>query len=566
MDDQATQNSIDESSSVTGRWPVSFRLKQPKPKQQGGHGHEPKDAGPSKQLWWSYDLYRGPRNQKPKVLYARSKPESEEIAEAFGNEKVLGFDMEWPSYDGTNSKEGRLQDKIGVITIACENKIALFHLGAYTGNSPSDFIGPALRRLIESPDIVKAGVNILAADFRRLRDFYGLEPKGAVELSHLHNLVTHGASGEFSLCTTKLCALGEQVQTHLGLPLKKSSVRTSNWSQRKQLSREQKSYAASDAYAGFMLYHYLNYLRLSMEPRPPPLLYAERYRSIDVPGRGTGLLLQLDNPDDRTCLTVLRAVDFFEGRHDATHTVEIAPWPRNIELVESQDSSSPAPASQGRNNVPSGPRRSRGSVPSRRQTRRPRKQPNLLRKLKDHRDRIAKQRRLETWKIIHNSALELVAKHRPENEMDLMQLKGIGPQTVKKYGAAILNIVAIHVAEEQAPIDTEAQSDNEVSGRDDDGDDTVSVEERPAHLPEEVRSSSSNPGTLATRAVQQIVPGSGSQSDPIELDGEADAAPPESPSQRALKRRRTPSGPRHGLLRYFKVGKNYNREATIHKP
>ncbi|KAH8760486.1 ribonuclease H-like domain-containing protein, partial [Diaporthe sp. PMI_573] len=382
----------------------------------------------SKQLWWSHDLYRGPRNQKPKVLYARSKAESEEIARGFSQEQVLGFDMEWPSYDGTNSQDSRLQDRIGVIAMACEDKIALFHLGAYTGKSPSDFIGPVLRALIESPVIMKAGVNILAADFRRLQEYLGLQPQGAVELSHLHNLVTHGATGEFSMCTTKLCALGEQVQTHLGLPLKKSSVRTSNWSQRKQLTREQKSYAASDAYAGFMLYHYLNYMRLSMEPKPPLPLYAEKYRFVDLPRSGTALLLQLDDPGDRTSLKVIRAVDFFQGRHGAIHTIDIVSQSTQAALE---------------------PMRSGRSGPSPRKTKPSRRQPqSLIHKLKAHRERIAKQRRLDTWKIIHNSALDLIATHRPENETALMRLKGAGPQTVKKYGAAILNIVAIHVEQE----------------------------------------------------------------------------------------------------------------------
>lgn len=530
---------MDQMSAFTSeKWPLSFRLKRPKLKEHGNDGHE------SKQPWWSYDLYRGPRNQKPRVFYARSRAESEEIAEEFIHEKVLGFDMEWPSYDATNSKEDRLQAKIGVITVACEDKIALFHFGAYVGKKASDFIGPVLRALIESPDIVKAGVNILAADFRRLQDHFDLQPQGAMELSHIHNLVTHGTGRDFSACTTKLCALDEQVQTHLGLPLKKSRVRTSNWSQKKKLSREQKSYAASDAYAGFMLYHYLNHLRLSMDPMPPPPLYAERYRLVDVPRRGTALLLQLDNPDDRSCLNVIRAVDFFEGRHEATYTVEIAPRtirPGNSDLEEPRDSSPPNSSSQGTSNAPSGPRRFGRLAPPSRKTKTTRKQPSsLLHKLKAHREKIAKQRRLETWKIIHNSALELVAKHRPNNELVLMQLKGVGPQTVKKYGAAILNIVAIHVEEEKASAGAE-QTDDKSSGDDLDGYETVSRVERPGDAREDLRCPSPTPGTAAIHPVQRIMPGSGSRSDPIELGGSADIISAKSSSQPALKRKRTPS-------------------------
>lgn len=530
---------MDKTSDFTPeKWPLSFRLKRPKLKEHANDGHQ------LKQPWWSYELYRGPRNQKPRLFYARSRAESEEIAERFSQEQVLGFDMEWPSYDSTNSKEGRLQDKIGVIAIACEDKIALFHLGAYTGKKPSDFIGPVLRALIESPDIVKAGVNILAADFRRLQDHFDLQPQGAMELSHTHNLVTHGTSRDLSACTTKLCALDEQVRTHFGLPLKKSRVRTSNWSQKKKLSREQKSYAASDAYAGFMLYHYLNHLRFSMDPVPPPPLFAESYRSIDVPRRGTALLLQLDDPDNRICLSVIRAVDFFEGRREATYTVENAPRPirpGNPDLEDEQDSSPPDSSSQGTSNAQSGARRFGRLAPPSRKTKTTKKQPNsLLHKLKAHREKIAKQRRLETWKIIHNSALELVAKHRPDNELALIQLKGIGPQTVKKYGAAILNIVAIHAEQEKTSVEAE-QTDDESPGREVDGNETASGVEGPGDTREFHRRPSPTPGRPAIRAVQRIMPGSGSRSDPIELGDPADIISAKSPSQPALKRKRTPS-------------------------
>ncbi|KAG8163089.1 hypothetical protein KVR01_007567 [Diaporthe batatas] len=546
------------SSFQSATWPLSFRLKQPKPGEHDGDGHE------SKQQWWSYELYRGPRNRKPKVLYARSRAESEEIAEGFSQEQVLGFDMEWPSYDAANSNGGRLQDKIGVIAIACEDKIALFHLGAYAGRSPDDFIGPVLRAIIESPAIIKAGVNILAADFRRLKDHFYLRPQGAMELSHLHSLVTHGTSGEFNLCTTKLCALGEQVRVHLGLPLKKSSVRTSNWSQKKQLSREQKSYAASDAYAGLMLYHYLDHLRLSMEPQPPPPLYAERYRSIDLPGRGTALLLQLDIPQSRTNLKVIRAADFLEGRRDATYAAEIAP--QSPDCQGSQRISSPAPPGQEIGNPTS--RRGNSGHPARtsRKTKTPKKQPNsLLHKLKAHRDRIAKHRRLDKWKIIHNSALELIAKHRPENEMALMQLKGVGPQTVKKYGAAILNLVAIHVEQEKSPSEVD-DSIGEIPSSDLDSDGAVSRVNGPGDQREAGRQSSPDSGTSGTRPVQQSLVGRGSGSHPIELGGSTDADSAEASSERALKRQHISTGPRHGLLKYFRVNKDARAENVSRKP
>lgn len=175
---------------------------------------------------------------------------------------------------------------------------------------------------------------------------------------------------------------------------------------------------------------------------------------------------------------------------------------------------------------------------SRDKTKTPRKKPNsLLNKLKAHRDRIAKQRRLDRWKIIHNSALELIAKYRPENEMALMQLKGVGPQTVKKYGAAILNIVGIHVEKEKGSVDAD-ESDGEVPNSTLNRDGSGSHVDGPGDLREAVRRLNPESGTPDSHPVQQIIVGRGSRSDPIELGGSADDVSAEASSRPALKRQR----------------------------
>lgn len=100
------------------QWPLTYRLKLPS--QQIGYGGAPRKR------WWSHELYRGPENKPVKILYSKDKAQSETIAQQFLNEPVLGFDMEWP-WDSHNKH--RLQDKIGLIQVACEDKIALFHIG-----------------------------------------------------------------------------------------------------------------------------------------------------------------------------------------------------------------------------------------------------------------------------------------------------------------------------------------------------------------------------------------------------------------------------------------------------
>lgn len=60
-------------------WPLSFR----------------DTAKPSSRArFWSHETYRGPDDQPVKIMYSRTKLESEEIAQEFLGESILGFDME----------------------------------------------------------------------------------------------------------------------------------------------------------------------------------------------------------------------------------------------------------------------------------------------------------------------------------------------------------------------------------------------------------------------------------------------------------------------------------------
>lgn len=158
-----------------------------------------------------------------------------------------------------------------MIQIASESKIGLFHIGIHEGQTTDDIIAPSLRKIIESPDIVKVGVKIFMgdADLLRLRIHLGLQSRGAFELSHLWRLINYVPNQSRALMTY-LQALGKQVQEILGLPLNKDpSVRMSNWN--RPLSEQQRVYAADDAYAGLMLFHCMNAKRANMLPVPPPL-------------------------------------------------------------------------------------------------------------------------------------------------------------------------------------------------------------------------------------------------------------------------------------------------------
>ncbi|OSS46922.1 hypothetical protein B5807_08830 [Epicoccum nigrum] len=266
--------------SEKARWPLSFEI-QPhlRHQTQQSLGTE---ADKPKARWWSHLLYRGPNDQKVKILYSKTKADSEVLAKQFLEEKVVGFDMEWPWND--RRLPNKLQNKIGLIQVATEDKVALFHIGLHPGKTTDDIIAPSLRRLIESPAIGKIGVGILNADFARLSKFFKLQPKGAIELSHLHRLVTFGGSKP-ALVSTKMTSLAHQVEQHLKHPLYKGDVRTSNWS--RPLTQEQIKYAAGDAYAGIQLYHCLNYKRLQMKPTPPFPIHADKYQGYKLAGIGS---------------------------------------------------------------------------------------------------------------------------------------------------------------------------------------------------------------------------------------------------------------------------------------
>ncbi|KAK7753787.1 hypothetical protein SLS62_004152 [Diatrype stigma] len=186
--------------------------------------------------YWSHAFYRDPEKNRPQVFYSTTIEESEVLAQKFLHEPVLGFDGEWCSW--YPKPDTPLKSIFSLLQVASEDKIGLFHIARHEGETPEDLIAPSLRKIIESPDIIKTGVKIHGADLLRLQQYFHLNPQGGFELSNLHRLVTH-------MPGSGLVALAKQVQYHLGLPLSKGPVRTSNWM--RPLSPEQKFYAADDA-------------------------------------------------------------------------------------------------------------------------------------------------------------------------------------------------------------------------------------------------------------------------------------------------------------------------------
>jgi hypothetical protein len=222
--------------------------------------------------FWSARLYRGPDGQSLITHYCRSLEVAERVAQHFLNEKVLGFDIEWRPFSGVTN----IKLNASLIQLACEDRVALFHISQFQGSTPEELMPPTLKIILENPNIYKVGVAV-KGDFSRLRKYLNVEAHGVFELSRLHNLVELHATDPTKL-SKKLIGLSAQVLQHLQLPLYKgeqlqddpddtANVRRSDWS--KLLDVQQIHYAASDAYAGFRLFHILEWKRKQLRPTPP---------------------------------------------------------------------------------------------------------------------------------------------------------------------------------------------------------------------------------------------------------------------------------------------------------
>jgi ribonuclease D len=406
---------LDDEKSLTepakhdkARWPLAFNLQPPKQSGQPSLQTFGFDSSRTpKKCWWSHRMYRGPENKPVQILYSKTKADSETIARQFLNESVIGFDMEWPWNDW---KRPDLQNKIGLIQVAIEDKIALFHIGLHPGKTVDDIIAPSLRKLIEDPKIGKLGVGVLSADFARLRRFFHLKPRGAVELSHLYRLTKFG-SWKPELVSTKLVSLARLVEDQLGYPLYKGDVRTSNWS--KPLSKDQIDYAAGDAYAGYMLYHCMNYKRFQMRPAPALPIHAEQYLEYGLSGI---MPLRLDaKAKDGTMMT---SETFFK--------VPMADSVSSKSKTKDKKTSSATKPKK-----PAIPKELTDSTSQ-----------ALYSELVSRRSYLAEKAGVQVYRITTNPVLVQLALTRPVDKDQLLAIKGIGAKQQETYGQVWLDVIS----------------------------------------------------------------------------------------------------------------------------
>ncbi|XP_022354487.1 Werner syndrome ATP-dependent helicase [Enhydra lutris kenyoni] len=165
---------------------------------------------------------------------------SEDISTDLCTGGVVGFDMEWPpAYS-----KGK-QSRVALIQLCVsESKCYLFHI------SSMSVFPQGLKMLLENEAVKKAGVGI-KGDQRKLLCDFDIDLKNFVELTDVANE---------KLKCTEIWSLNGLVKHLFGKQLLKDrSIRCSNWSDF-PLTEDQKLYAATDAYAGLIIYQKLEIL------------------------------------------------------------------------------------------------------------------------------------------------------------------------------------------------------------------------------------------------------------------------------------------------------------------
>ena len=69
----------------------------------------------------------------------------------------------------------------------------------------------------------------------------------------------------------------------------------------------------------------------------------------------------------------------------------------------------------------------------------------LLNELKSLRLDIAKQQRLPAYTVFHDSTLIQMSQNKPTNEIDMLEIDGVGPTKFKKYGELFIDLINKHI-------------------------------------------------------------------------------------------------------------------------
>ncbi|XP_062349152.1 bifunctional 3'-5' exonuclease/ATP-dependent helicase WRN isoform X4 [Cinclus cinclus] len=168
---------------------------------------------------------------------------AEDIRQSLSDGAAVGFDIEWPpSYT-----KGKMSKTAVIQMCVAEDKCYLFHISSMAG------FPKGLKTLLEDETIKKVGVGIEGDQWKLMSDFE-IKLKSFVELADVANEKLK-CKETWSLNGLVKHLFGRQL-------LKDQSVRCSSW-EKFPLNEEQKLYAATDAYAGYIVYEKLENMNKS---------------------------------------------------------------------------------------------------------------------------------------------------------------------------------------------------------------------------------------------------------------------------------------------------------------
>ncbi|MBE7411866.1 MAG: ATP-dependent DNA helicase [Leptospiraceae bacterium] len=71
----------------------------------------------------------------------------------------------------------------------------------------------------------------------------------------------------------------------------------------------------------------------------------------------------------------------------------------------------------------------------------PKKSATLLKELKNYRDREARRLKWKKYMVFQNAVLKRISEQKPENKVELLNIKGVGNSKAEKFGEGILSIL-----------------------------------------------------------------------------------------------------------------------------
>ncbi|KAK6343996.1 hypothetical protein TWF696_007647 [Orbilia brochopaga] len=250
--------------------------------------------------------YLNADGKSPEIHYVTDVEKMETVIKLFEGEKVIGFDMEWHPRKilrpPENDKDIRLS--CSVIQVASADKVAIFHLAKYPATTKT-WLSPTFKKILQDPEVLKTGVSV-RFDLQRLATVINVSPAGALELGEFHSLLFAAQKNILEEGQKLPASLAGLCQHHLGFPLFKGDVRTSDWSG--VLNANQKKYAADDAYASFRVFDEMEKIRRSLDPRPalPPTYSMVHEEVVEAWHKKVAKQLAEANSDTPKKKTVIR--------------------------------------------------------------------------------------------------------------------------------------------------------------------------------------------------------------------------------------------------------------------